>query len=215
MRLNTEFTSGFMYSANVLSREGGMLATVDAQTAARLPEKTERLAVRGREHEYVITLDVFHQIHCLDVVRMALYRDRYDKHFYLPNGTVDYCKWLHVGTQQYHVPAQGTPGGLAAGSADASTDHCIDQLRQALICHADTSVVYYSWSDIVEGVRPRVDNKHTCRNYNKILEWAKSRRVEAKDWHPSRRVVEEQDGTLRIQQGRNHAVAGEGECNGI
>lgn len=75
-----------------------MLSAIDAETAALLPEKTERLPVKGRENEFVVTLDVFHQMHCLDVVRMALYRDRYDKHFYLPNGTVDYCKWLHVGT---------------------------------------------------------------------------------------------------------------------
>ena len=74
-----------------------MLSTVDGQTAGRLPNKTERLAVPGRENEFIITLDVFHQLHCLDVVRMALYRDRYDKHFYFPNGTVDHCKWLHVG----------------------------------------------------------------------------------------------------------------------
>jgi hypothetical protein len=74
-----------------------MLSTIDEQAASQLPENTERLAVPRRENEYVITLDVFHQLHCLDVVRMALYRDRYDKHFYFPNGTVDHCKWLHVG----------------------------------------------------------------------------------------------------------------------
>lgn len=70
---------------------------IDGKTASLLPEQTERLAVKGREDHFVMTLDVFHQMHCLDVVRMALYRDRYDKHFYFPNGTVDYCKWLHVG----------------------------------------------------------------------------------------------------------------------
>ncbi|KAH8888127.1 hypothetical protein GQ53DRAFT_826684 [Thozetella sp. PMI_491] len=168
----------------------GMLSTVDGKTAELLPEKTERLPVEGREDEFVVTLDVFHQMHCLDVVRMALYRDRYDKHFYFPNGTVDYCKWLHV-------------------------DHCIDQVRQALICSADVSVVYFAWSDVVQGLRPRVDNKHTCRNYAKILDWAKGRGVDEKHWHPSRRVLERPDGGFTIEQGRNHALNDGGECNAI
>jgi hypothetical protein len=75
-----------------------MLSAIDSHSASFLLDKTERLPLRGRETEHAITLDVFHQLHCLDVVRMALYKeDRYDKHFYHPNGTVDYCKWLHVG----------------------------------------------------------------------------------------------------------------------
>ncbi|GAB0146327.1 hypothetical protein EsHS_00006734 [Epichloe bromicola] len=87
----------------------GILSSVDAEVAGRLPEETERLPAPGRENEYVITLDVFHQLHCLDVVRMALYRDRYDKHFYFPNGTIDYCKWLHVGTPHSQSDAKGEP----------------------------------------------------------------------------------------------------------
>jgi hypothetical protein len=97
----------------------------------------------------------------------------------------------------------------------AFIDHCIDQIRQALVCQADTSVVYYAWSDIVEGMRPRVDNQHVCRNYTKILEWARARGVEARNWHPSRRVLVGKNGTFHIQQGRNHALDGQGECNGI
>ncbi|GAW23803.1 hypothetical protein ANO14919_133800 [Xylariales sp. No.14919] len=168
----------------------GMLTTVDHDTAKQLPEETERLPVPGREDEYLVTLDVFHQMHCLDIVRMALYPKRYDKSFYLANGTIDYCKWLHV-------------------------DHCIDQLRQALLCNSDVSVVYYKWSDVVEGIRPMVNNQHTCRNYDKVLEWAKERNVGEGDWHPSRRVIEEDNGTFSISQGRNHALGGEGECNAI
>lgn len=168
----------------------GIVSVIDGETASLLPEQTERLAIEGREDQYVMTLDVFHQMHCLDVVRMALYRDRYDKHFYFPNGTIDYCKWLHV-------------------------DHCLDQVRQALMCSADVSVVHYAWSDIVQGVRPRVDNQHTCRNYSKLLDWASERSIPETDWHPSRRVIIGEDGDFQIQQGRNHAVDGQGECNGI
>ncbi|KAI0968524.1 hypothetical protein F4678DRAFT_482107 [Xylaria arbuscula] len=173
------------------SYQPGMLTTIDAKAAGILPEETERLPLTGRETEYAITLDVFHQMHCLDIVRMSLYRDRYDKHFYKPDGSVDYCKWLHV-------------------------DHCLDQVRQALLCSADVSVVYFQWSDVVEGLRPRVDNQHTCRNYSKILDWAKNNNVNATDWHPSRRVVVGSEGQYTIEQGRNYALNGTGgECNAV
>lgn len=94
-------------------------------------------------------------------------------------------------------------------------DHCLDQVRQALMCSADVSVVHYAWSDIVQGVRPRVDNQHTCRNYSKLLDWASERTIPETDWHPSRRVIIGEDGDFEIQQGRNHAVDNQGECNGI
>ncbi|KAI8627966.1 hypothetical protein F5Y19DRAFT_160058 [Xylariaceae sp. FL1651] len=173
------------------SYSAGMLSVIDAKTAGLLPENTERLPLEGREGEYIITLDVFHQMHCLDIIRMSLYRDRYDKHFYFPNGTVDHCKWLHV-------------------------DHCLDQVRQALICNADVSVVYFAWSDIVQGLCPHVENKHTCRNYDKILDWAKDRTINAKEWHPSKHVVRNPDGSFSIEKGRNRALEdGGGECNAI
>lgn len=77
--------------------------------------------------------------------------------------------------------------------------------------------MHYAWSDVVEGVRPRVDNRHTCRNYTSILAWAKSRGLGKEDWHPSRRVIEDTSGVLTIQQGRNQSLGGggDGECNAI
>ncbi|KAF4625988.1 hypothetical protein G7Y89_g12180 [Cudoniella acicularis] len=170
----------------------GLLTTVDEATAMKLPEETSRFNWPSREDEYILTLDVFHQMHCLDVVRMALYRDRYDKHFYNPDGSVDYCKWLHI-------------------------DHCVDQVRQAIMCAADVSVVYFEWSDVVQGMRPRVDNSHTCRDYSKILQWAKERHVPAEQWHPSHRAVRVENGSFVIETGRNQALPGseDGECNAI
>jgi hypothetical protein len=84
------------------------------------------------------------------------------------------------------------------------------------MCSADISMVPYQWSDVVQGTRPMVNNMHTCRNYTKILEWAKERALGTREWHPSRRVVEGKNGELRIEKGRNHALhEGEGECNAI
>lgn len=84
------------------------------------------------------------------------------------------------------------------------------------MCSADVSVVYFAWSDVVQGLRPHVENKHTCRNYDKILDWAKKRTIKPADWHPSKHVVKDPDGSFTIEKGRNHALdGGGGECNAI
>ena len=84
------------------------------------------------------------------------------------------------------------------------------------MCQADVSVVYFEWSDVVQGMRPRVDNSHTCRNYEKIVDWAKERRVPHEEWHPSHHAVQLPGGKFKIDVGRNHPDEGEtSECNAI
>jgi|SRR5580692_3392837 hypothetical protein len=52
-------------------------------------------------------------------------------------------------------------------------NHCIDAIRQSLMCFADTSVVVWQWSNKDERVHPQAGIVHTCRNYEKIVNWAK------------------------------------------
>ena len=95
------------------------------------------------------------------------------------------------------------------------SDHCLDQVRQALMCFGDTSVVHYSWSETVHGMRPRVDNLHTCRKYDLLLQWAEDRALGVDEWHPSKHVVEVH-GRPVIETGANHASDPDmGECNAI
>ena len=83
------------------------------------------------------------------------------------------------------------------------------------MCFGDTSVVHYNWSETVHGMRPRVDNLHTCRKYDRLLEWAEETALGVAEWHPSRHVVEV-DGEFVIETGANHASGrGVGECNAI
>ncbi|KAM3462620.1 hypothetical protein MY5147_007693 [Beauveria neobassiana] len=43
----------------------GMAVRIDEESASRLINKTEHAPVIGMEHDYVVGLDVFHQLHCL------------------------------------------------------------------------------------------------------------------------------------------------------
>lgn len=42
-----------------------MAVRIDEESANRLINKTEHAPVVGMEHDYVVGLDIFHQLHCL------------------------------------------------------------------------------------------------------------------------------------------------------
>jgi Mycotoxin biosynthesis protein UstYa len=44
-------------------------------------------------------------------------------------------------------------------------------------CSADISVNVWKWSDEFASVVGRSDQAHTCRNFNKLHEWALERRI--------------------------------------
>ena len=52
------------------------ITRIDGAMAAQLPNRTTRIP--GDEDGYVVGLDVFHQLHCVNMLRKSLYPDRYD-----------------------------------------------------------------------------------------------------------------------------------------
>ncbi|KAI0973470.1 hypothetical protein F4678DRAFT_426840, partial [Xylaria arbuscula] len=54
-------------------------------------------------------------------------------------------------------------------------DHCVDYLRQALMCQVDISPIYVEWSDRWNRMFPKFGTEHTCRNFQKIQDWMKPR----------------------------------------
>lgn len=59
-------------------------------------------------------------------------------------------------------------------------DHCVDSIRQSLMCASDVStVVWQKIPDINEEViRIHSDVLHTCRNFDKIRQWAVEHRLD-------------------------------------
>lgn len=63
-----------------------------------------------------------------------------------------------------------------------SLDHCIDALRQTIMCHSDVSPVSWHLNMPKRNVIiPQLSTTHTCRNFTKIQEWA--RENSAGDWN--------------------------------
>ncbi|TQW01129.1 tat pathway signal sequence [Cordyceps javanica] len=56
----------------------GMSIRIDEQAAGSLLNRTEHAPVVGIQHDYVVGLDVFHQLHCLNMIRQSIYPVRYN-----------------------------------------------------------------------------------------------------------------------------------------
>ncbi|PPR03482.1 hypothetical protein CVT26_007888 [Gymnopilus dilepis] len=72
---------------------------------------------------------------------------------------------------------------------DEHVSHCIDTIRQSLMCNADTSVNVWQWSNEVSAVVGYSTQAHSCKNFDKLREWARSRRVHK--WINTRLFVED------------------------
>ena len=94
-------------------------------------------------------LEVFHQLHCLRLVRQYTYKDYYANLTSPPQAFTDSEAVLRK-----HV------------------DHCIDMIRQVLMCHSDVTIVTHSWVDAYETPFPDFNTWHKCRDFQKINDFA-------------------------------------------
>ncbi|KAH8814874.1 hypothetical protein F5884DRAFT_851384 [Xylogone sp. PMI_703] len=126
---------------------------ISSKEAANLEDPTVKIP---HNDSYAISLEVFHQLHCLDHLRKARYPDKYpDLWKYNPDHTVDHNTFL-----EYHW---------------GKYNHCLDLLRQTLMCHADITPVPFYHKARDDSIHPLPRTTHMCRDYSKIQEWAASR----------------------------------------
>jgi len=122
-------------------------------TLIRYSEEELKLAgnvtsVKHKDGGYLGGLGVSHSLHCLKRIKQYLYKD-----YYFPDhDKVDWAEiWMHV-------------------------DHCLESLRQEVLCNADTSVYALEWTPH-SSLRPsvRVPQAHVCVDWNHLHEWMKGR----------------------------------------
>ncbi|CAK7207412.1 hypothetical protein SEUCBS139899_010222 [Sporothrix eucalyptigena] len=107
---------------------------------------------RTGEVGYRAALEVFHQLHCLNLVRQAVYKDYYKMH--------------------------GGDVGGAESKEDlmGHVDHCIETLRTNLMCQSDIGIFTfklfpeYGFAD--DDYWPDFNTLHTCRNFEAVRAWA-------------------------------------------
>ncbi|KAL1615087.1 hypothetical protein SLS56_011941 [Neofusicoccum ribis] len=55
--------------------------------------------------------------------------------------------------------------------------HCIDSLRQSIMCHSDITPLILQWDETLQKSRHRANVPHTCRDFDKIRDWALTRSI--------------------------------------
>lgn len=113
--------------------------------------------------KYHIALDVFHSLHCLNMVRKELDKDYYGVHSH-----------GHVSRSDYK--SHQSPSSVGAAQRD-HIDHCLNHIRQALQCQPDLSPAAMSVFTDTDGSQFFLGNakRHSCYNWDSIMAWAKAR----------------------------------------
>jgi len=93
-----------------------------------------------------VELDVFHQLHCLNMLRKLVYPSVYIMDL--------------------------TSGSDAAAENVFHMEHCYEQLRQSLQCSSDIGTIFWEWSEKKQKMVGNVGTTHTCKNFDKIRQWA-------------------------------------------
>ncbi|KAF9219003.1 hypothetical protein BS17DRAFT_718849, partial [Gyrodon lividus] len=106
--------------------------------ADRLPNKT--VPIPGDENNYILKFDVFHQLHCLmsgqsifffhNNLRQALYPEYYDDAYYASKGLEN--------LMNVHIEGHEELDHMG---------HCIDSLRESLMCPADITPIIWAWDE--------------------------------------------------------------------
>ncbi|KDR67289.1 hypothetical protein GALMADRAFT_34048, partial [Galerina marginata CBS 339.88] len=50
-------------------------------------------------------------------------------------------------------------------------EHCIENLRQSLMCTANNGMITYEWVRGFSSHYPDFNTRHRCRNFQKIIAW--------------------------------------------
>lgn len=100
---------------------------------------------------YMATIEVIHQLHCINMVRQSSWGDHY---------TANDPDFLNSpGAWRIHL------------------DHCIEILRQVIMCRSDVTMVTYNWVEGLDNPYPNFNVPHQCRDFEKILDWVEDHRI--------------------------------------
>ncbi|KAF9891375.1 hypothetical protein FE257_004231 [Aspergillus nanangensis] len=98
----------------------------------------------------VVGIDVFHQLHCLDYLRNLAWG-------------------VDMGMDAQNEPERE--------QLNTRMDHCVNSIRQSLMCSADISTIQWNWVEKDQLYNPDLRTIHTCRDFEAIRDWAVENRA--------------------------------------
>lgn len=128
---------------------------------------------------YLATIQVYHDLHC--VVRV--FKPLPNRKLTIKQEQIH--RWMYQG--EYY------PEGLSEKEHHDQfnhIEHCLELLRQSLMCNADMSIITLRWGHSQATPLANWTFPHTCKSWDAIENWASQRQVERifePDWlkHPT------------------------------
>lgn len=62
-------------------------------------------------------------------------------------------------------------------------EHCIDALRQSLMCASDITPLPWMWVEADQEAKEVAEVVHTCRNFEDVRQWAIQNKIKHFDRH--------------------------------
>lgn len=138
-----------------------MNSHITAEEAKLLPNKTAP-EPESEGTGYLVILNVFHDLHCLDSIRHSMW------YFLEEQWNSTYNPYTLFDSPMDALFERG-----GKGMSVDHVDHCIDVLRQSTQCNADITPNVYQYSAKVNKIMARGTVVHECRNFDRINDWAK------------------------------------------
>ncbi|KAK2053621.1 hypothetical protein LY76DRAFT_524240, partial [Colletotrichum caudatum] len=142
-----------------------MFTHITEEEARNLPNKTAP-ELESEGSGYLVVLNVFHDLHCMDNIRKGLY------YFFEPQWNSTHNPYLLYASPEAALEDRG-----GDHLSITHLDHCIDSLRQSIQCTGDVVPNVFQYSLKHGDVRARSTVVHECRNFSKIQEWAAQHHV--------------------------------------
>ncbi|KAK1726615.1 hypothetical protein CaCOL14_004399 [Colletotrichum acutatum] len=121
----------------------------DPRVAVKIPE-----ALGYGSDAYIAQTEVFHHLHCLDMLRRE------------------------VSYEHYYEPKEGPrPGG---DQHQAHIGHCFDILAQAIKCTGSVDMITFNWVENWEQPFPDFRNHKVCRDFDALLGWVNENSMDPK-----------------------------------
>ncbi|RAL04921.1 oxidase ustYa family protein [Aspergillus ibericus CBS 121593] len=136
----------------------------------RGPHVTIKSDADDEEPKYGALVEVFHQLHCLNLIRQYTWLSHYN----INDTSLIYPYSLHEPVEaRMHV------------------DHCFESLRLSLMCYADVTPVLVEIDETIKlGRRADFSVHHKCRDFDKVTEWmvdhAKHLNVDDSQYQPEK-----------------------------
>lgn len=118
---------------------------------------------------YLANVEGLHHLHCLNLLRQGLY---FNYPYYAAKGAGAFrndADILRFHVSEYFLSLKCS----IKHRLTTAIAHCLDILRQQLMCTVDIGVLgQVWWNKEVPTAFPDFNTQHTCRNFEDVREWA-------------------------------------------